>query len=717
MQFQHFLHNHKLRLVEVGVRNGDLWCRGCLDSIHGQAYICPNRNDSFAMHKSCAEFPPQIQKHTFHPHPLRHTVFDLFVCDACRRLTVSIISYRCMYCELKLDFTCAMAIFNEIAKLDLQWTTIHHFSHPHQLTRCVFSSRRAQLESAILRFLWRSTSLKCLACKQDIQGALIYTCLACKFVIHESCMNEMPTQVQRSPFHPHHALLPRPLLLDRWRRVRCYACRETVQDIGFCCNECDVYLHVSCAKYPTRAIKHTCHPHNLVQLGKSIIHNIFCDACGEGCNDSCFSCKRCDFDVHPQCIPLPSTFKHKHHLHPLALVSAFVEDGSGDYYCDMCETERNSDLQVYFCKQCNFIAHIDCVLSQVLEPTIEMLLDPERMEEKSGDENWELEQRRHNKMIQRDFIHHHPLILNDDPKTTFVCDGCEELCRGLSYSCQHCSFFLDTRCATLNDKSQQVRRIKTTVNHFSHFHSLTRCKFNILQMDPEFNESCRACRQRLCGIIYVCIYCEFFLHESCVEDMLVEVHSRFHPHPLCIFPLRGKTNDKCGACKGKFKGIAWACFACGFSLHYSCATYKIRKVIHGCAAGHCLLHLGKGFFGEESPLCIECDEACENTLYGCLDCNFYIHLECIPLPSVVKHKRHLHPLVLTTVTEDDTGEYYCDKCETKRNPEHEVYHCKECNYISHIDCVISEVEPPEQIFQYLTPRQPSQSAKFKKRHL
>ncbi|KAK8712700.1 hypothetical protein V6N13_147930 [Hibiscus sabdariffa] len=400
MEFQHFLHPHKLRSMEF--EDNQVICFGCLDFIVGPAYYCTECR-KFVMHKSCGAFPPQVQKDSFHPHPLIFNTWDVFVCDACKRLTASFISYRCMHCEFKLHLKCAMAIFNdehEIGKRDEedhQRITIRHFCHPHQLTRCTLS-----LTTHMEKELWRALKSKCVACNLDIQGTplliYVYVCFYCLFIIHESCISEMPRQVQRSPFHPRHVLLPRPFLqdTDASRQVRCYACRETIEGCSFYCNKCDVNLHVSCAKYQTRAIKHTCHPHNLQQLGKRIIHNISCDACGEDCEGSCFSCKKCDFYIHPQCIPLPSSFIHKHHLHPLALVSPFVEDDSGDYYCDMCETERNPDLQVYYCEECNFIAHIDCVIYEVLEPTIEMRIDPE---ENSGDENWESEERGHNKMV------------------------------------------------------------------------------------------------------------------------------------------------------------------------------------------------------------------------------------------------------------------------------------------------------------------------------
>ncbi|KAE8662588.1 hypothetical protein F3Y22_tig00113279pilonHSYRG00035 [Hibiscus syriacus] len=676
MEFQHFVHHHKLSFVDVEKKD-TISCLGCTDIIVGPAYSC-RECPYVAMHKSCAELPPQIQKHTFHPHPLRFNLADLFVCDACRRLTVGAIYYSCMHCELKLDFRCAMAVFNdenEVAKrAEEEDRPIHHFCHPHQLKRCLFSPTQP------VKGFWEERKWKCVACNQQPQWTTpvyMYVCLPCVFLIHESCMNEMPEHVERSPFHPHHILRPRLFPYENERiQVRCYACRDSIKGFSFYCNECDVNFHASCAKYPTRAIKHTCHPHNLLQLGKSIIHNISCNECGIICKDSSFSCRKCEYDVHPQCILLPTTFKHKRHLHPLTLVSPFVEDDSGDYCCDMCETERNPDLQVYCCEECNFIAHIDCALSEVLEPTIEMLFDPQRKEENSGDQSLKMAGKMHHEMIQRDSFHPHPLML-EESETKFVCDGCEELCIGLFYTCKLCSFNLDHRCATLNDETREVKKTKITITHFSHIHQLTRCKINILHVDPKIMKTCKACRQRLSGVIYACLPCEFFLHESCLKDMLEEVQSSFHPqHPLRTFAFLNDNEPLCDACSENVEGLVFSCFECAFHMHYSCATYQFREVKHGCHVDHCLLYLGKGFFGDESPRCNECGQACENTLWGCLECEFYIHLECISLPFVVKHRRHLHPLVLTTVTEDDSGKYYCDTCETQRNPEHDVYHCK-----------------------------------------
>ena len=161
-------------------------CEGCGDIIYGPAYFC-KICDWFYMHKSCAELPPQIKRDAFHPHPLRFTADNVFVCDRCAKLRADWISYRCLDCTFNIDFRCAIGFSNdyELAYHEaLQEgrrikTTIHHFSHIHQLTRCKFFSLYAR-------------SSRCMACKQNAKGTLAYTCLPCDFVLHESCINDMP---------------------------------------------------------------------------------------------------------------------------------------------------------------------------------------------------------------------------------------------------------------------------------------------------------------------------------------------------------------------------------------------------------------------------------------------------------------------------------------------------------------------------------------------
>ncbi|OMO84503.1 DC1 domain-containing protein [Corchorus capsularis] len=183
------------------------------------------------------------------------------------------------------------------------------------------------------------------------------------------------------------------------------------------------------------------------------------------------------------------------------------------------------------------------------------------------------------------------------------------------------------------------------------------------------------------------------------------IQSPFHPqHALLLYPVPTNINNACNVCRGNIKCIAFICLECDFGLHSSCAMYQPHQIKYNRHEHH-LLHLGKSIFVRTSPQCVECRQDCSDTLFYCKECKLSMHLECMELPYILKHRRHLHPLTLTScVVEDDSGEYYCDICETQRNPELDVYYCEECTFIAHIGCVISEDEPPEEILEYLVPQ-------------
>lgn len=67
-------------------------------------------------------------------------------------------------------------------------------------------------------------------------------------------------------------------------------------------------------------------------------------------------------------------------------------------------------------------------------------------------------------------------------------------------------------------------------------------------------------------------------------------------------------------------------------------------------------------------------------------------MRCI-VPQEVNHECHHHPLTLTSsiarTTEAD--HYRCDVCEEKEDFEHYVYHCEECCFRAHIECLFNKV--------------------------
>ncbi|KAK3200777.1 hypothetical protein Dsin_024192 [Dipteronia sinensis] len=112
-------------------------------------------------------------------------------------------------------------------------------------------------------------------------------------------------------------------------------------------------------------------------------------------------------------------------------------------------------------------------------------------------------------------------------------------------------------------------------------------------------------------------------------------------------------------------------------------------------------------------LVFQCDKCtcfvhveCTISKFICVECDVNLHLQCIPIPSSIKHNDHIHPIILTnsimkddllknylthSINEnDDLVEYYCDVRETQGNPKHHVYCCKACLYVANVECIISE---------------------------
>ncbi|KAF4368715.1 hypothetical protein G4B88_000972 [Cannabis sativa] len=77
-----------------------------------------------------------------------------------------------------------------------------------------------------------------------------------------------------------------------------------------------------------------------------------------------FHCCDCDFKLHLLCGPLPRIIKYEGHVHSLLLVDSFIEDSSGEYNCDICETKRNPRIRIYCCGDCKYFAHVHCVISE-----------------------------------------------------------------------------------------------------------------------------------------------------------------------------------------------------------------------------------------------------------------------------------------------------------------------------------------------------------------
>ncbi|XP_022747878.1 uncharacterized protein LOC111297390 [Durio zibethinus] len=384
LKINHFSHHHSLNIFQLTKKfKGN--CNACGQELLGTVYICKTCESPFhyGLHKACAELPPELQ-HPLHPqhsltllHEFPHSETSWFLCDECREFSAGFV-YLCLDCQFKLDVKCAVLAAPEIGSQDpksrKKETKLLHFSHNHILV----------LGNLVHR------SLSCLGCDLPIFGPS-YCCLDCLYTLHESCLRTLPQQIQH-PFHLPHHLVAFP---EYSRESKCHACKMDFQlgfpvrdFIRYGCLQCELDFHFVCVNSLRRALKSNSHTHNLYYLGTDNqmflekfgqLHkfNFMCSACSEMCNGRAFyRCVECAINFHLKCVPVPQKIKSKCHLHHLTLKDSFVEDDTGEYYCDVCEEERHPVDHVYCCVECHghFVAHIECVLPLVSSSCSSMAL-------------------------------------------------------------------------------------------------------------------------------------------------------------------------------------------------------------------------------------------------------------------------------------------------------------------------------------------------------
>ncbi|XP_062076526.1 protein VACUOLELESS GAMETOPHYTES-like [Humulus lupulus] len=216
---------------------------------------------------------------------------------------------------------------------------------------------------------------KCIACQLPCSYPA-YSCTThlCLNFFHKSCVDKLPQKIQH-PFHSH-----KPLTL-KFSNLQCDLCYKKDCRLVFSCREigCTFKVCTECAFLDAIIVRCRSHDHLLCLVEGAYFDNIKCDACQKSyieLNNHAtseihstraflFRCMECDFNLHFICGPLPSTIKFNYHIHSLTFLNSVVEDNCYEYYCDVCEEERNPDFRIYSCFNCRYEAHIHCLIAQV----------------------------------------------------------------------------------------------------------------------------------------------------------------------------------------------------------------------------------------------------------------------------------------------------------------------------------------------------------------
>ncbi|KAJ0570256.1 putative chromatin regulator PHD family [Helianthus annuus] len=212
----------------------------------------------------------------------------------------------------------------------------------------------------------RKVELLCDGCVRPIMDWPFYKCSEhhCDFVLHEWC-TRLPSEIQDQPDHPKHTLVLLPKMPTNFLGFfKCQICKKYSNGFAYGCVQCDYYVDINCAFIPD-VITHDAHPDHLLRRFKcplADITDMYCRACKDTLNELwSFHCPTCDFYVHIECaLFIPRTIRHKYDKHPLLLRYNPVENLSGEYFCEICEDAFDPELWFYHCGICASSMHTAC---------------------------------------------------------------------------------------------------------------------------------------------------------------------------------------------------------------------------------------------------------------------------------------------------------------------------------------------------------------------
>lgn len=460
-----------------------------------------------------------------------------------------------------------------------------------------------------------------------------YSCDQCHFLLHRSCA-DLPHEIQHSLHHKHPLLLVAASHFDGRRNVTCNACHTPcISGFTYNCSLCNFHLHAKCASN-WKITREESHKHEFTLLRKPM--RFTCDACGKDGNAISYLCTICQVLVHKECTSLPRHVRITSHPHRLWLTWSLESDNpADDILCKLCfqTLHSNSIGAVYCCRRCSYVADARCATDESVrdEPISSGVEEDEDQEPISSDED------------------HGSSICN------LRQSGTEEV--------------------------EESENIVSEIKHLSHQHSLALCN----EVKDE-KITCDGCIGPITAPFYKCTEgknCHFYLHRSCAQSPAKKLHP-LHPHPLTLLselPFTGGV-FYCDACCQNSHGFAYNCDRCDFYIDLQCSAlsesikheaHEHQLVLCKTTKGNCN---GCGWDGREMR-------------FKCMKCRWFsVDLECVKLPQTVWHRYDDHPLKLTYCSvEDDCGEYYCEICEGRRDPDNWFYYCEKCYFACHPHCV------------------------------
>ncbi|XP_065619922.1 uncharacterized protein LOC136063444 isoform X1 [Quercus suber] len=340
-------------------------------------YLCAQCD--FGIHSRCAACPRRLKVYR-HNHPLHLTPSlevhqsDSPICLLCVRKVDTLCLYYCSRCDFAAHLYCAMLHWNQeyinLQELKEEQSTESKSEDPelHQsfdseickVIKTTLGEDGTQIATEIKHFSHKHdlkltdeipNNTKCNGCVQSTLSPF-YSCTSCNFFLHKSC-SKLP-KIKRHPLDLH------PLTLSyQQASFFCVACGQRCNGLKYNCQKCKYNYNVQCILL-SDTLTLACHEHRLYFSRTNSLQK--CSSCNFE-NYFVFRCSTCEFVLDLKCATLPQATWYNQHEHPFNLCYT-PEDDSSEYYCDICEEERDPKQWFYYCAECSFPAHRDCILGK-----------------------------------------------------------------------------------------------------------------------------------------------------------------------------------------------------------------------------------------------------------------------------------------------------------------------------------------------------------------
>ncbi|XP_062079370.1 uncharacterized protein LOC133783747 [Humulus lupulus] len=373
---QHFSHHHLLRQLD-DIQDGYDVTRNCnlCELMIDSNQICYDCSEAclYSLHKACAELPQYLDHalHLDHDHHLmlkkRSSEDTTTMCYYCDNPFQSqeVLVYACNQCSLHMHIACAFTPIPTLISNNDKGDNAQYFCHQLPMKLLERDSSKDQAKCFVCQSVWSNSAYSC-------------SSTSCKNFLHHSCAN-FQLKIDRHPFHSNH-----PLTLQFSKPRSCNLCCKTDCRLIFRCqnNECNFNLCTKCV-VPKTTVRCQSHDHSLYFVDEAFFKGV-CHACQKSytkwsghlvpeevnlTQSFLFRCMECNFILHFLCGPLPSIIKFDYHIHSLTLVDHYTSkyDHYDEFYCDICEKERNPYFRVYCCNDCDYVAHIHCLLYEIMK--------------------------------------------------------------------------------------------------------------------------------------------------------------------------------------------------------------------------------------------------------------------------------------------------------------------------------------------------------------